>query len=197
MPTGYTSDIYYGKKVTLQDFIWVCARAFGACVTMRDAPRGAKIPKTFQVSTHHLKALKRAEQEFKRAQSLTASEAARLADREYTRECKRYDDRVKDIAALRRRYEDMLAQVRAWVPPTSEHTEFKKFMLDQVQGSLEFDVHVFDAPVLKTGPQYKDSRIAQAARDIAYHSASYDSEVARVTERNAWIQALRGPTACR
>jgi len=38
MPSGFTSDIYDGKKITFKDFTLKCARAFGACIHLRDDP---------------------------------------------------------------------------------------------------------------------------------------------------------------
>ncbi len=42
MPSGYTENIYYGKKVAFKDFALGCARAFGACVMQRDDPADVK-----------------------------------------------------------------------------------------------------------------------------------------------------------
>jgi hypothetical protein len=38
MPTGYTAPVQSGEIVELEDFILLCARAFGACVMQRDEP---------------------------------------------------------------------------------------------------------------------------------------------------------------
>jgi len=44
MPTGYTAEIYEGEKeVTFEKFALTCARAFGACITIRDEPMSASI----------------------------------------------------------------------------------------------------------------------------------------------------------
>ena len=58
MPTGYTIDIYNGKKVTFKDFALNCARAFGACVMQRDDPADEK-PKIMPEESYHTKALKK------------------------------------------------------------------------------------------------------------------------------------------
>lgn len=54
MPTIYTSDIRDG--ISFKTFALNCARAFGACVEIRDEPGGGeKIPEAFKASDYHLK----------------------------------------------------------------------------------------------------------------------------------------------
>ena len=46
MPTGYTAPIKDG--ISFNDFMWGCARAFGALIMMRDDPPGTPIPERFE-----------------------------------------------------------------------------------------------------------------------------------------------------
>lgn len=49
MPTGYTADIKDG--ISFETYAMNCARAFGACVSLRDKPSGGKvIPDAFEPS---------------------------------------------------------------------------------------------------------------------------------------------------
>ncbi|MBO6267553.1 MAG: hypothetical protein J6N19_00245, partial [Clostridium sp.] len=47
MPTGYTCFIEDGKITTAKGFLLLCARAFGACIEMRDEPLSEPIPEKF------------------------------------------------------------------------------------------------------------------------------------------------------
>jgi hypothetical protein len=59
MPTGYTADIKNG--ISFKTFAMNCARAFGACVTLRDEPGGGdKIPEAFEASTYHAQQVEKA-----------------------------------------------------------------------------------------------------------------------------------------
>ncbi len=48
MPTGYTHLIEEGCN--LEEFVWACARAFGACVMMRDDSVDKPVPEKFEPS---------------------------------------------------------------------------------------------------------------------------------------------------
>ena len=53
MPTGYTSKIADG--IGFKDFALSCARAFGACIEMRDDPSDKPIPNEFKPNDYHKK----------------------------------------------------------------------------------------------------------------------------------------------
>ena len=58
MPTGYTAVIQDNLDISMKDFALVCARAFGACVMMRDEPFDTPIPEEFVPDTYHTDKLK-------------------------------------------------------------------------------------------------------------------------------------------
>lgn len=52
MPTAYTANI--SKGITFKEYALLCARNFGATITMRDEPLDAEIPE-FQPSDYYVK----------------------------------------------------------------------------------------------------------------------------------------------
>jgi len=50
MPTGYTCQVQDGMITEFKEFALLCARNFGACITLRDEPLSPDIPE-FEVST--------------------------------------------------------------------------------------------------------------------------------------------------
>lgn len=46
MPTGYTAPVVDGEVTELKEFVWRCARAFGALVYLRDDPLTNERPKS-------------------------------------------------------------------------------------------------------------------------------------------------------
>lgn len=53
MPSAYTAPVQDGKITEFKDFAILCARAFGACIDMRDDPLDKPIPEAFSPVTKH------------------------------------------------------------------------------------------------------------------------------------------------
>lgn len=191
MPTGYTAAIADG--ITFQQYALTCARAFGALIEMRDEPMDAAIPDEFKPSTYHAEAVAVATAQLAKVKDMTPEQARLEADREFAAACAAYDKRIADRDALRTKYNDMLAKVQAWQAPTPEHAEYKKFMADQIQQSIDFDCSdSYDsAPECKSTDGWIAIAQAQAERDIRYHTEKHAEEVARAASRTAWVKALR------
>lgn len=193
MPTGYTSDLYEGKDVTVSDFILGCARAFGALVTMRDEPLDAPIPEEFEPSSYHADKIAEAEATLREMETISAGEMDRRAQADYRQALKRWQERRHEAAERRQRYEDMLEQVQQWRPPTAEHVGLQKFMVDQLEQSIKFDCSMdYDnRPALLTPAQWLIQQSEKAQHDIEYHRREHEKEVERATERSRWVKALR------
>jgi len=193
VPTGYTS--YIKEGVTFEQFALRCARAFGACIEMRDEDMGKNIPDEFKPSIYHEEALAEAKKSLEAVIKMTEKEAAIKAK-------KRYDENIADTARaikehkeLRKLYEAMLEQVRAWVPPTKEHKGMKKFMIEQIESSIEHDCdtkYYEDRKfVLLTGAQYKTEEIKSLQDSIAYNTKEDMAEKERARDRTEWVRKLR------
>lgn len=192
MPTGYTAAIADG--ITFKEYAMSCARAFGALVTMRDSPSDAEIPEEFKPSTYNLERLQDARQELSSLERMTMVEANLNAQADHTASELRRAKRLEEIKDLRCKYESMLTECKKYVPPTPDHAEFRAFMIRQIEESIKFDCSTSycDKPtVLLTGEEWLDQQIKQAKKDIEYHEEEYAKECQRVSERNAWVKALR------
>ena len=190
MPTGYTSKLYDGKKQTFQEFAMECARAFGALVTLRD-DSDAKIPDEFKPSEYAQESLKKAEKKLKEAIGWSDAAAAAKALVEYNNSVKEYEASKERSAGIVKRYREMLAEVKKWTPPTPDHENMKKFMVEQLESSIKFDNYTPDKPKMLTGPQYKKEIIEGCQKDIGYYTKSHLEEVQRCEGRTAWVKALR------
>lgn len=191
MPTGYTSELYEGKKITFQKFAMNCARAFGALVMMRDDDRDAKIPDEFKPSDHSLQRKKQAERGLKAVSAWSAEDAKREAQASYDKAMVEYKTTKTSHLALATRYQAMLAEVKKWNPPTQDHQGLKKFMIEQLETSLEDDCYEPDMPKLEHWLQFRAREIADAKHDIAYYAKSYADEVKRAEKRTGWVRDLR------
>ncbi|HWH75144.1 MAG TPA: hypothetical protein VNV16_12880 [Methylibium sp.] len=193
MPTGYTADIKDG--ISFQTYALNCARAFGACVTLRDEPGGGDIiPDEFVPGDYHAKAGQKAREDLAALLELTPAQrehrAAKAWDDAETSRLSMLEDRRK----TREAYEAMLLKVKAWIPPTPEHAGLHEFMRTQIEQSIDFDCGgdygTTPTPRL-TGEQWATQEAVRLSRDIAYHDQQHAGEVARAAGRTAWVRALR------
>ncbi len=194
MPTGYTADIKDG--ISFKTFALNCARAFGACVLLRDEPAGGdQIPDEFTPSDYHSKAAQKAREELAHLLTLTPAQRNQCANKAWddaeTARMQMLDERRK----TREAYEVMLAQVDAWSPPTGDHAGLQDFMRDQIQQSIKFDCGgeygTKPTPRL-TGGEWAASESARLNRDIGYHEAAHAEECQRAADRTKWVRDLRG-----
>lgn len=191
MPTGYTADIKDG--ISFEQFVWNCARAFGATVTMRDDPAGTPIPERFEPSPFYAKHVEEAEAKLSRLRALTTEQAHAECIAEYKRDLAAWVKRRSDRNELRIKYEAMLAKVTAWEAPTPEHDGLKEFMQKQIRESINWDCfHKYDdGPACKATDAWLAAAIASAERELIRAQESHREEMVRVESRNGWLKALR------
>lgn len=191
MPTGYTADI--AKGITFEQYVWSCARAFGALVMMRDEQSDAKIPERFEPSDYNRIALEKARAERDRIVSMTNTEADDAAAAMYSVEEARYQERLAEKRALRTKYIAMRAKSEAWNPPSPDHERFKGFLIEQIDSSIDHDCdeRYMERPKLLDGSKWRAARIADLDRQVQYHHDENAKEIARTEMRNVWLLALR------
>ena len=194
MPTGYTADIE--KGITFNQFVLNCAKAFGACITMRDDPKNTPIPEEFKPETYDAEKVEEAKAELKAIKKITLKEAQAKADEEYEQAEKDNAKIVKEKTELRKKYNDMLNSVYGWIPPTDDHIKFKDFMIQQITDSMGWDCdlryYLERKPTRLTGAEWLKQARESCEHDIEYHTKQNQEEIDRVKERNAWVKALRG-----
>jgi hypothetical protein len=195
MPTGYTCAIKDG--ISFQQFALGCARAFGACITMRDDPSDAQIPDKFEPSTHYAKLLQDANNKLAELEALTPQECEDAALKEYLDGCEQNAVRRQEYADLRMKYEAMLACAQEWVPPTPEHQGLKDFMIQQISESIRFDCNdeYITAPTKKSGAVWLSEQIKSTKKRIASYAEENDQEIERARSRTDWVNALRNSLA--
>lgn len=191
MPTGYTADI--AKGITFEQYALNCARAFGACMTMRDAPADMPIPDRFEPSDYYQRKLEETRIELNRIVIMSPDEILAACDKDYKRDLESHNNRIREAAELRSKYEAMLSSVRAWIAPTSEHVSLKTFMENQIIESIRFDCDTSynTFPEHPKPDQWVKVQLARLQRDIAYYEEEHEKEVKRTADCAAWIHALR------
>lgn len=191
MPTGYTAAIADG--ISFENFVWSCARAFGALVTMRDDPTDAQVPEVFTPSPYYAESLEKARSELARLKAMTTREISAACAAAFTQAMQRHAERIAESTELRNKYNAMLAKVVQWTPPTPDHAELQKFMAEQIRQSIDFDCSTrYEVAPQKQSPRaWHAAAIVEAQRSVDYHEHAAREEQERVASRNAWVKALR------
>jgi len=192
MPTGYTCKVQDGRVTKLRDFALICARAFGATITMRDDSSDTPIPERFEPSDYHTKRTKEAEERFNWLKSLTHEQADQEAKALYEKRVLDQKASLERIAQESARYRKILTQIQRWQVP-EELKNLKDFMTEQITSSLESDCETSYYGKIKplTGDEWLLAEMKAVNEDIEYHTKEYAEEVKRVDGRNHWLAMLR------
>lgn len=190
MPTGYTCDVQDGTVTEFKDFALGCARAFGACVTMRDEDKDTPIPDQFKASDYHQRQLAETSEKLKDILLLTDEECEVKAEEDHQRKVKSQDAAIAKDKLHQERYQAMLDKVNAWTPPTPDHEELKNFMRQQLTESMKFPYKP-DPVEKQTGAEWKAEQIGKCEWSLEYHNKGHKEEVERIDGRNQWLKDLR------
>lgn len=192
--TGLTATALE-KKMSFKEYAHLIARQFGALITMRDDPMDAQIPEEFKPDDYHLRAKQRAEERLAELRRMTIAEAkAELI-------AQRAEEHAEAEASRKKRseendyFERLLMRARDWQPPSPDHQNLKKMMVEQLEMSIDRDDSFWTGQLMnidaKTPEQYRQEQIDAAAGNIEYHTEGYEKEVETVAKRNLWLKRLR------
>lgn len=191
MPTGYTCIIDDHDDVTFGQYVWRCARAFGALVLMRDDALDAVPPESFEPDLrYYAEALERETAEIDRLLAMTPEQAEEAAKADYRKQVDQWQKSEAERAAVQRRYDQMRDRIERWTPPSSDHSELKKFMLQQLVESRKYS-GPYPQPTLVPGVEWRQRRLDETQRSLKYHREHIEAERARTKERNRWLAQLR------
>lgn len=190
MPTGYTALIEDHDCATFNQFVWRCARATGALVTMRGDSLDADVPDKLAPSDYHEKKIEWLKGRLAELSAMTDEQADVIASKEHHRDLVAHKKSVKNQNLLLERYKKMRMQVQRWTPPSPDHDRLKAFMLEQLEIGSPYS-GPFTEPKLLAGGEWRKREIDCCAKDLAYHQAKALEEQVRCDQRNRWIQQLR------
>ena len=195
MPTGYTSII--GDGATFKEFLLKCATAFyggrEGDVVLAKEPRSDMVEYyRDEVKVHEERLIKLQNTSDK---DLIREEVARKKT-----ELANHKKYIKEMLALKKKYEKMLKQVQKWVLPDPLHKEFKEFMIQQIQDSIRWDcspeycqnriifltqeIKNVDVKKLRTG------LTLEAERNIKYSKERLEEAEANFNTAKKWIDGI-------
>jgi hypothetical protein len=185
--------LYEGEPQTFADFAMECARAFGALATMRDDPTEAEVPDVFEPSPYYEENVTKAEARLRELEGWTLDQWREFETSRVAEETELHRKHSVEEGERRVRYEAMLAQAQAWVPPTDEHDGLREFMVDQIKSSIEFDCGdgSYPDPFERPVGVVRDTEIMHAKATLLRARGSRDDEIERCRTRTEWVRALR------
>lgn len=193
MPTGYTYTLLR-KKQTFAEFALSCSRNFGALIAMRDDSADAVIPERFEPSDYHLKALSELKGKITRFKKMTPKERRAFGAKERNRRINTAASALKSIRRQNEVFGAMRNEALAWRPPTEEHNGLHKFIVQQLESSMEDDVWNINRlaeAVLETPMSVYQDTLKSLLESVDYHTRQHAEEIERTDKRNAWLKALR------
>lgn len=192
MPTGYTAPIYDNKSITFRDFMLRTARAMMPLITLRDEAMDATLPDALAPSTRHAERATEHRATLDALLALTPEDAARRCAAEHAEAVEAWRSARARTAALRARYEAMLAQVQAWPAPTPDHEGLKRFASEQIEESIKWDCGTWDEPGARDPVTWLAESIADAQRDVERAEEEQRKENEHAAFSTRWLSALRG-----
>jgi len=196
MPTGYTAYIEDGEVSSGNDFIMLCARAFGATISMRDEPLNKPIPEKFEISSYNNNQLETAKLNLSKIENMSNDDIQTEIDLEYNKNQQYYKNKIEENKIQYNRHINILNEIKKWIPPTLDHNELKQFAINQINLVLsdyaESDYYIDKINEVKpTIDQWKREKIESIKKDILYYTKEINAETKRIESRNDWIKQLR------
>lgn len=193
MPTGYTAGVADGTIKTFREFALTCARAFGACVMLKDEPLSSEIPE-FEPCDYHSKELQKDERELAKILAASDEELRGIHDQEMQEKVRRAEKGLADNTEQLCRYSAMLQEAQRYLPPTPDHSALAQFMVSQLKESLSFDDSSdYWKREMQTIPfdEWKQTKLTKLKSGIERHKDEYKKDVERTNQRNKWVRDLK------
>lgn len=191
MPSGYTEPLYAGTPITFPEFALRCARAMGVAIMQRDESVDVPIRER-EVEPHYTERVAQTEEALTAALARTTDEWEKARDAALTEARELHAADLQTTNGRRGRYEAMLEQVQAWTPPTSQHEGLRRFMIDQLTSSIEFDTsYTLPEPAELTVEDYRAQELSRLARDREYAVNALSQQRKIAAEQRRWLTALR------
>lgn len=190
MPTGLTEPLSK-REMSLREFAWRCARQFGALIHLRDYGIDATIPPEVKPDhSYHAEALVKARAEIARLEAMTEKEALAEADAEFGLALMSWRESRAEAQAQVDRFQRLLAEVRAWDPPTPDHEGLKKLMIEQLEMDATLSDYWNEKPKRAGRASWRGAKLKRLRSDVEYHQKQMAEEDARAREHTHWVQAL-------
>lgn len=205
MPTGYTQQIIDGTVKTPKEFLHLCLRNFGVCISMRDMPFDSQvdytefIKKYYQNSIdYHIEALENAKAEYERVINLSDDELYEMYVERFSDNRNYYQKRTDGVKKQNAQYQSFYDAIKNW-DCSEEFSNIKKFALDQIDISKEAEDYYADElskemltkeEFISDG-KYKEELLKNSKWDIDYHQKELDCVIKNMNDTLAFYERFK------
>ena len=207
MTTGYTQQIIDGTVKTPKEFLHLCLRNFGVCISMRDESFNIQgdyteyIKKYYQDTIGYLnKALENAKKEYARISNLSDDDLYEMYVKKFTDDKNYYQKRTDVTKKQNAKYQSFYDAIKNW-DCSEEFSNIKKFALDQIDISKEDEDYYADELSKKMltkeefisggKNEYEENLLKNAISDISYHQKELDTEIKTMNNVLAFYESFR------
>ena len=169
MPTGYTAGIKSGEIKTFEKFATSCARAF--IMHMRDEPMDAEYTPA-KVSEYYQSRLHDLEESLSELSKISDAELLKSHVNQLKDSIKRSKINIKNKISLKSKLTKILSEAERYVPPTPDHVEIKKFMIDQLTITIDYDCRI----------EYEEECIEECQKELERWKLKRASDIKRLRE---------------
>ena len=190
MPTGYTQQIIDGTVKTPKEFLHLCLRNFGVCISLRDEPLNPQgdytesIKKWYQDSIGYLnKSLENAKKEYARISNLSDDDLYEMYVKKFTDDRNYYQKRTDEAKKQNAKYQSFYDAIKNW-DCSEEFNNIKKFALNQIDISKEAEDYYADElskemltkeEFIADGKcEYKEELLKATESDVEYNQERLD-----------------------
>ena len=207
MPTGYTQQIIDGTVKTPKEFLHLCLRNFGICVSMRDESLNLQgdyteyIKKFYQDSIgYQAKALENAKAEYERVINLSDDDFYEMYVERFSHNREYYQEITDKVKKQNAQYQSFYDAIKNW-DCSEEFNNIKKFALDQIDISKEDEDYYADELskemltkeefISNDKSKYEEDLLKNAEWDINYHQEQLDDITKKMNDTLAFYERFR------
>ena len=194
MPTGYTAGILDGTTKNFKEFAKQCTRAF--MIHLKDEPIDVEyVPRTH--TDYHTKKITESKRTLKEIELVKDEAIINTENKRLLDDIKYHEDAITTKAESELKLNEFLIKAKAYKPPTETHKGIAKFMVEQIESTIDFDCkdnnyHENNIIELKEKLKVLDADCIRgemrvsATESIAYHTKEHEAELKRCRESNEW-----------
>lgn len=197
--TGYIHTLL-DHNLSFEQFVWYCARQFGALVEMRDEANTAvidfdKLLSNSSAREYHEPQLTSAIEKLARLKAMSAEERTDYGSAKWEEQIRFYDEMIAHANNERAKLSDMLARVDNWTPPSGEHEKLKEFMVDQISRAIEsctceYAQEARANTMAMSAYDFYANELWRAEQQVEYHEEELAKSSNDVNGRAQWLKAL-------
>lgn len=191
MANGYTWPVKDGSVTELKDFVLRCARSIGYFYQQRDDAADRPL-RPYEIDKRYYDAVREAEELLAKYRAMSLDDFQEFADADYAERVKANEDCAKIDAQTLARFVAMREKVEAWKPPTPEHVDLKRLMLDEINSAITYEGDPTPPRVVERHtPEYmRKMHVEMAEESLRRASQMLKREHERKAKVDAYLKAL-------